>query len=81
MHAPLLVLRSARVFLVVLHNVPVGMLVTHPEHWFVVSIDDTWATIALKALVQTFYSVGGMIALAGNIHVQSDRNVYTTRMR
>ena len=72
---------SARAFLVVLHNVPVGMLVTLPEHRFMVSIDDTGATVALKALVQTFYSVGGMIALVGNIHVQSHRNVYTTRMR
>ena len=45
------------VFLIVLHTVLVGMLFTHPEHHFSVSINNTTATIALKAFLQAFYSV------------------------
>ena len=44
-------------FLVVIHIVLVWMLFTHPEHRFSVSIDNTTATIALKAFLQAFYLV------------------------
>ncbi|KAF8436211.1 hypothetical protein L210DRAFT_719085 [Boletus edulis BED1] len=43
-------------FLVVIHAGLVVMLFTHPEHRFSVSIDNTAATIALKAFLQAFYT-------------------------
>ena len=44
-------------FLVGIHIVLVGMLFTHPEHQFSVSVDNITATIALKAFLQAFYLV------------------------
>ena len=44
-------------FLVVIHIGLVGMLFTHPEHRFSVSVNNTTATIALKAFLQAFYLV------------------------
>ena len=44
-------------FLVAIHVALVGMLFTHPEHRFSVSINNTAATIALKVFLQAFYTV------------------------
>ena len=43
--------------LVCIHIVLAGMLFTHPEHQFSVSVDNITATIALKAFLQVFYLV------------------------
>ncbi|KAF8557205.1 hypothetical protein OG21DRAFT_379494 [Imleria badia] len=45
------------IFLVAIHVVLVGMLFTHPEHCFSVSINNTTATIALKVFLQMFYTI------------------------
>ena len=44
------------VFLIAIHVALVGMLFTHPEHCFSVSINNTAATIALKVFLQAFYT-------------------------
>ncbi|KAG8215502.1 hypothetical protein J3R82DRAFT_9147 [Butyriboletus roseoflavus] len=45
------------VFLVAIHVVLVGMLFTHPEHSFSVSINNTGATIALRIFLHAFYLI------------------------
>ncbi|KAG8215508.1 hypothetical protein J3R82DRAFT_9153 [Butyriboletus roseoflavus] len=44
-------------FLVAIHVVLVGMLFTHPEHSFSVSINNTGATIALRIFLHAFYLI------------------------
>ncbi|KAH0835538.1 hypothetical protein J3R83DRAFT_9238 [Lanmaoa asiatica] len=44
-------------FLVAIHIVLVGMLFTHPEHSFSVSINNTNATIALRVFLHGFYLI------------------------
>ena len=41
----------------VVHVVLIGMLFTHPEHSFSVSINNTGATIALRVFLHVFYLV------------------------
>ena len=45
------------VFLIAVHIVLVGMLFTHPEHSFLVSVNNIGATIALRVFLQAFYTV------------------------